>query len=127
MDVAHKVDLWHAINAYAQTCGGDTSEATVSDARMNAVCAVESVVASSMGGLRERDRYRGHLEWIGQQFCDRTKDADVRVCPTSGDCLTEWCLSCYAWAVLRGDRCDECGQEPDACYCDEDAEPKEKR
>ena len=72
-------------------------------------------------------RDREHLEWIGQQFCDHTKDADVRVCPESGDCLTEWCLSCYAWAALQDGRCDECGQPPDACYCVEDAEPKEMR
>ena len=29
------------------------------------------------------------------------------------------------WEAVRGDRCGECGQEPDACYCAEEAEPKE--
>lgn len=129
MDIAHKVDLWQAINAYTESCGGDTSGRTISEARMTAVAAVSSVVATNddarRSAIAELDRVRHHLEWIGQQFCDRTKDADVRVCPGSGDCLTEWCLSCYAWVVLRGDRCDECGQAPDGCYCAEDAETKE--
>lgn len=36
--------------------------------------------------------------------------------------------SAIAADVLRGDgRCDECGQPPDACYCAEDAEPKDAR
>jgi hypothetical protein len=26
MDVAHRVDLWEAINTYARACGADTSE-----------------------------------------------------------------------------------------------------
>lgn len=33
-------ELWKAINAYAETCGGDASEVTVSERRMNAVVAV---------------------------------------------------------------------------------------
>ena len=49
----------------------------------------------------EHARLRGHMRWIARQFCERTSDADVRVCPSSGDCLTEWCLSCYAKAALE--------------------------
>jgi hypothetical protein len=35
------VDLWEAINAYTAACGGDTSRATISGRRMDAVVAVE--------------------------------------------------------------------------------------
>ena len=30
-----------------------------------------------------------------------TDDGDVRVCPESGDCVTEYCLPCYARAALK--------------------------
>lgn len=35
------VELWDAINEYAESCGGDTSDRTISDRRMNAVAYVE--------------------------------------------------------------------------------------
>jgi hypothetical protein len=38
------VEMWDAINAYAESCGGDTSEKTVSDRRMNAVVAVDRAI-----------------------------------------------------------------------------------
>ena len=36
--------LWDAINEYVQACGGDTSNATVSNKRMGAVVKVNRVV-----------------------------------------------------------------------------------
>lgn len=40
-----RVVIWEAINEYTVACGGDTSDATVSDRRMNAVAAVERALA----------------------------------------------------------------------------------
>lgn len=40
-----RVCIWEAINEYTAACGGDTSDATVSDRRMNAVVAVERAIA----------------------------------------------------------------------------------
>ena len=51
---------------------------------------------------QQRAHLREHLGFIAFQFCERTSDADVRVCPDSGDCLTEYCLSCYARATQGG-------------------------
>lgn len=42
--MAARVDLWEAINRYAEACGGNTGDATVGDARMDAVAAVERAV-----------------------------------------------------------------------------------
>ncbi len=39
-----QVPIWDAINAYAESCGGDTSDKTVCDKRMNAVVAVEKAL-----------------------------------------------------------------------------------
>lgn len=36
------MDLWDAINGYAESCGGDTSNRTISPSRMDAVVAVET-------------------------------------------------------------------------------------
>lgn len=41
-----QVRLWEAINEYAAACGGDTSAATISDRRMNAVAEVGRVLRS---------------------------------------------------------------------------------
>lgn len=40
-----RVVVWEAINEYVAACGGDTSDVTVSDRRMNAVAAVERALA----------------------------------------------------------------------------------
>ncbi len=50
-----------------------------------------------------RDRLREGLKWIGQQFCQRTMESDAlaRPCSNSGDCITEWCLPCYAKKILE--------------------------
>lgn len=60
-----RVKLWDAINAYAQRCGGDTSGATISDARIEAVRVVEvelrNMCARALlggGGIRRRRRKR---------------------------------------------------------------------
>ena len=45
-----RVRIWDAINAYADACGGDTSAATVSDARMSAVVSIEGVLESDWDG-----------------------------------------------------------------------------
>lgn len=52
---------------------------------------------------QELGRLRDALIFISQQFCQRTDRGDVRVCPESGDCLTEWCLPCYAGAIVNYD------------------------
>ncbi len=44
---AANFDLWAAINEYAEACGGDTSDATVSDRRMDAVVAVERATTAA--------------------------------------------------------------------------------
>jgi hypothetical protein len=64
-----------------------------------------------MDGLRaklaevtqEHKLMREGLLWIADQFCDRTKPDHRRTkaCRESGDCITEWCLPCYAEAVLE--------------------------
>lgn len=41
MSGERRVPLWEAIGAYVRTCGGDDGEATVSNARMDAVTGVE--------------------------------------------------------------------------------------
>ncbi len=97
----------------------------------------------------ELDEEHGSLcedieEHLGSYSCDREGNAaspsevvrfvaeDMRVMarailPGSTQADRE-SASAIAADVLRGDgRCDECGQPPDACYCAEDAEPKDAR
>lgn len=38
---AKRADVWDAINEYVRTCGGDTSDKTVSVERMEAVAKIE--------------------------------------------------------------------------------------
>lgn len=45
MTDSERVAMWDAINEYARSCGGDTSKTTVSNRRMDAVAAVERVIA----------------------------------------------------------------------------------
>lgn len=42
MDSKLKEKIWEAINEYAESCGGDTSNKTVSEKRMRAVVEVEN-------------------------------------------------------------------------------------
>jgi len=49
----------------------------------------------------ELRRLRDDMLWIAGQPCDRTEQAGVRICPESGDCLTEWCLPCFATASVN--------------------------
>jgi len=51
--------------------------------------------------MNNKDRQRDALEWIAEQVCDHTSDADVRACPASGGGIAEWCLPCYARAALE--------------------------
>jgi hypothetical protein len=53
---------------------------------------------------RERDELKEALEFIGNQPCDVSGDGEGRICPDSDWCVTEYCLSCYALAVLSGGR-----------------------
>jgi hypothetical protein len=48
------VRLWDAINAYAESCGGDTSTRTVSSRRMDAVVAVERALREALEGPHAR-------------------------------------------------------------------------
>lgn len=41
---ARRCAIWEAINEYTAACGGDTSNRTISDRRMNAVAAVERAI-----------------------------------------------------------------------------------
>lgn len=47
---ANHIELWDAINAYAEACGGDTSNQTVSSRRMQAVARIEQAVRSTCVG-----------------------------------------------------------------------------
>jgi len=62
----------------------------------DAAVALAAERAAECAGLRE------HLQWIAQQFCARTdvEDSVDHLCAESGDCITEWCLPCYAEAAL---------------------------
>lgn len=44
------VAFWDAVNAYARTCGGDTSDATLGSARMEAGAVVERIVTADGWG-----------------------------------------------------------------------------
>ena len=47
-------------------------------------------------------RFREALNWIAQQPCARRPDdaEGYTPCSETDDCVTEWCLSCYARAAL---------------------------
>ena len=45
--------LWAAVNEYAASCGGDTSSATISDRRMDAVAAVARIFLAEEDLRRE--------------------------------------------------------------------------
>lgn len=69
-----KVELWDAINEYAESCGGDTSEATVTNRRMNAVVAVERVISELKRPCpacqsEEYEELRGRCSECGTQKC----------------------------------------------------------
>lgn len=49
----NRVELWDAINDYAAACGGDTSDKTVSSARMEAVSKVEEALAPLLSRITE--------------------------------------------------------------------------
>jgi hypothetical protein len=61
---------------------------------------------------------RTALEWIGNQFCERTPENDpaMAVCSGTQDCITEYCLPCYAKAALNAQPCKLCGRL--LCECD---------
>ena len=68
------------------------------------------VALASIADLRaDRDALAGkvetlreHLQLIANQPCERAP-GHVRFddCSASGDCITEWCLTCYARAALE--------------------------
>lgn len=49
-----KVKIWDAINEYVATCGGDTSNTTISTARMDAVASVERAISGMLTVEREQ-------------------------------------------------------------------------
>lgn len=52
-----RFQLWAAVNRYAQACGGDTSDASVGGARMDAVAAVDrAVTARKLFRIQDVDR-----------------------------------------------------------------------
>lgn len=58
------------------------------------------------GGPSELQRYKEALTFISDQFCDLRPDEDdiYTPCTESGNCVTEYCLSCYALAALGRER-----------------------
>ncbi len=44
MTTHDRIDMWGLINAYVETCGGDTSAATVSNRRQDAVALLERTI-----------------------------------------------------------------------------------
>jgi hypothetical protein len=52
----------------------------------------------------EHGRMRKGLKWVADQHCESSPcgQGGAHICRDSGDCLTEWCLPCFAEAVLRG-------------------------
>lgn len=55
MDMDQRVRLWDEINAYAESCGGDTSSHVGSPRRMDAVARIEAIVSEIMRLLADRD------------------------------------------------------------------------
>jgi hypothetical protein len=49
-----RLQLWNAVNAYAQACGGDTSGATANGMRMNAVVAVDEAIQGALDDQRRQ-------------------------------------------------------------------------
>ena len=59
-------------------------------------------VEERIEAMEESARLRKHLQWIADQPCERAPGhVSFRACAESGDCLTEWCLPCYARAALE--------------------------
>lgn len=44
LSLKEKIDLWNKINEYVVICGGDTSNKTISNKRMNLVVEIEKFI-----------------------------------------------------------------------------------
>lgn len=93
-----QVELWHAVNEYAQSCGGDTGMPMSSRSRReSAVVGVETIVRKiqqlAASSLEE------HLQFIADQPCELP--SDYVSCKETSVCVTEYCLPCYARAALK--------------------------
>ena len=56
-------------------------------------------VAAADNGA-ERDKYKAALDFIALQGCEGDGDGDD-TCNVRGDCVTEYCLPCYAAAYIQ--------------------------
>jgi hypothetical protein len=70
MTTPERIALWDAVNEYAAACGGDTSNNTISDRRMDAVVAVDR--AAGAAGLAE-----SALPALLAEFLSRADPAQV--------------------------------------------------
>ena len=57
------INLWNAINKYAESCNGDTSDKTVSNARMQAVVDVDKCIESLVLRGNNEDKSRSKTSY----------------------------------------------------------------
>lgn len=73
-----RFELWKAVNEYAAACGGDTSNNTISDRRIDAVAAVDRAAGCSTPAMAELRP----TCCVCHQECDRF---------SAGECIHEEC------------------------------------
>lgn len=92
MTMTERVELWDAINRYAQACGGDTGQATVGSPRMQAVSDVEGLIKKL-----EHDRGSLHADSaVASLEAGRAeaKEEDVADCYFGDECGRLGCPNC---------------------------------
>lgn len=86
--------LWNAINEYAAACGGDTSDKTIGERRMQAVAAVEKALRDIVDDETDATIEAGHCPDEG---CPGVIERDGS------------CSHCgFDYECERGDDCAEC-------------------
>ena len=66
----------------------------------------ELIVAYARQNVRA-ERLAEALKWVAQQFCERRRARGRWTpCRETTDCMTEWCMPCYAAAHLEDDAKD---------------------
>lgn len=65
--------LWNAVNAYAASCGGDTSVSTVGSARQSAVVAVEQAVDAFVDARARSEMEEAQDSCFGEAWSQRTR------------------------------------------------------